>query len=94
MVSFFFAASGATVCPKTGELTANIKKAKSATAPIRRDPVAYEIDDTWFWLFIGGVLDYFEFLRLKPELNVLIIAPITTADSPANKKGEPAEVLL
>jgi hypothetical protein len=48
MVSFFFAASGATVCPKTGELTANIKKAKSATAPIRRDPVAYEIDDTWF----------------------------------------------
>jgi hypothetical protein len=40
------------------------------------------------------VLDYFEFLRLKPELNVLIIAPITTADSPTNKKGEPAEVLL
>jgi hypothetical protein len=61
MASFFFAASGATVCPKAGELTANIKKAKSATAPIRRDPVADEIDDPWLLLFIDGVLDYFEF---------------------------------
>ncbi|NBR08278.1 MAG: hypothetical protein EBT98_01345 [Opitutaceae bacterium] len=65
MASLFFAACGATVCPKTVELTASTKKAKSATEPIRRDPVEYEIDDTWFLLFIGGVSDYFEFLSLK-----------------------------